>query len=158
MNKALFLDRDGVLNFGKKGSGYTYLVNDFILLKHSIPVLKKYQNSGYLLIVITNQGGIAKGVYSKEDTENVHKEMRRQFLSYGVKIDDIYFCPHHNNIENCLCRKPKSIMLEKAIARYDIDVSKSIMVGDSSTDVEVAEKVGVKGILIKENDYLSNYI
>ena len=158
MNKALFLDRDGVLNFGIKGSGYTYLVEDFFLLEHSIPTLKKYQSKGYLLIVITNQGGISKGIYNKKDVENIHSEMIQTFLKNGVQIDDIYFCPHHNKIENCLCRKPKSIMLEKAIAKYDIDVTNSFMVGDSITDIQAAENVGLKGILINENEPLSNYI
>jgi len=84
--------------------------------------------------------------------------MIQKFLKHGVKIDDIYFCPHHDKVENCLCRKPKSIMLEKAIAKYNIDVTKSLMVGDSITDIQAAKNVGIEGVLINENEPLSNYI
>jgi len=158
MNKALFLDRDGVLNFGKKGSGYTYVIDDFKLLKHSIPTLRKYQKMGFLLIIITNQGGISKKIYTKKDVELVHSEMKKQLLEYGVTLKDIYFCPHHDKHSKCLCRKPNSLMLEKALARYNIDPLQSLMIGDSQTDMLAAKQLGIKGILIKENDNLSNYI
>lgn len=149
MSKALFLDRDGVLNLER--GDYTYSIEDFEVLPDVAEALQLAKNKGYLLIVISNQGGIAKGIFTQERVEVLHGMLIRELASSGVHFDEIYYCTHHNEVGKCICRKPNSGMLEKAIARFDIDVSQSIMIGDSPRDVAVAEKAGVQGVLIESN-------
>ncbi|MCF8459166.1 MAG: HAD family hydrolase [Flavobacteriales bacterium] len=149
MKKALFLDRDGVLN--RERGDYTYTVEDFEVLPDVANALKLAREKGYLLIIISNQGGIAKGIYNQERVEQLHDLMADKLAKSGVHFDEIYYCHHHNEVGKCLCRKPHSLMLEKAIARFDIDASQSVMIGDSQRDMDAAAKVGVKGFLIESN-------
>lgn len=146
MTKAIFLDRDGVIN---KEIGYVYRVEDFFLTGDIIESLKKLQDAGFIFIVVTNQSGIAKELYTHEDVELIHAYMLSLMKENGISIAEIYFCPHHSDVEPCICRKPDSGMLEKAIARFNIDSSKSFMIGDKERDIQAAEKAGVKGILIE---------
>jgi len=145
--KCIFLDRDGVLN--EERGEYTYKLNDFNILNGVPDALKMLKENGYLLIVITNQAGIAKGLYSAEDVMNCHNYLQGQTGSF---IDDIYYCPHHPITTQSLLRKPNSLMLEKAMAKWNIDPKASFMVGDSKRDIEAAERVGVKGILIGDKE------
>ena len=149
MRKALFLDRDGVLN--KERGDYTYSIEDFEVLQDVTDALKVAQDKGYLLIVISNQGGVAKGIFTQERVEVLHGMLTDELARADVKFDEVYYCTHHDHIGKCICRKPDSGMLEKAIARFDIDVSQSVMIGDSARDVAAAEKAGVQGILIESN-------
>jgi len=153
MNKAIFLDRDGVINI-ERGE-YTYLLYDFVLTEGLIDALKVFIDKGYLLIVITNQGGVAKDLYSIYDVENIHNFLKSTLEKEGIKLTEIYYCPHHPDFEKCLCRKPGSLMLEKAIARFDIDASKSYFIGDTERDVEAGKASGVKTIKIEPNSGLS---
>jgi len=146
MTKCIFLDRDGVIN---KEIGYVFRVEDFVLTDAIIPSLKKLQDAGFIFIVITNQSGIAKELYTDEDAAKVHKHLLSLMKENGITISEIYYCTHHPDVEPCICRKPDSGMLEKAIARFNINVSKSFMIGDKERDVQAAEKAGVKGILIE---------
>jgi D-glycero-D-manno-heptose 1,7-bisphosphate phosphatase len=147
MNKAVFLDRDGVLN--KELGDYVCKLEDFCVLDHNFPALKELQKRGYLLIVITNQGGLAKGWYSAETLEQMHDHLRKTYADQGITITEAYYCKHHPQYNgNCLCRKPGSLMLEKAIARFQIDASRSYFIGDRERDVIAGEAAGVKGILI----------
>ncbi|MCD6366311.1 MAG: HAD family hydrolase, partial [Bacteroidales bacterium] len=149
MNKAVFLDRDGVIN--KEIGEYVFSIDKFVLNDDLIPGLKLLQENGFLLIVITNQGGIAKGLYTKDDVEKLHGQLLSHLSDEQITISEIYYCPHHSDVEKCLCRKPNSLMLEKAAARFDIDISQSYMIGDSERDIEAAEKIGIKGIKIQPN-------
>lgn len=149
MTKALFLDRDGVVNF-ERGE-YTYRSDDFIINNGLMDLLLHFQSAGYLIIIISNQGGISKGIFKKEDVEILHQKFLKECVKLKIKITDFLYCPHYPDIENCLCRKPKSLMVEKVIAKYEIKASDSLMIGDSERDIECAESVGVKGILIKSN-------
>lgn len=147
MNKAVFLDRDGVLN--KELGDYVCRVEDFKVLEHNFKVLKELQNRGYLLIVITNQGGLAKGWYSVDELNKMHNHLKKEYEANGILISEIYYCNHHPQYNgNCLCRKPGSLMLEKAVARFGIDASQSYFIGDRERDVLAGEAAGVKGILI----------
>ena len=146
MTKAIFLDRDGVIN---KEIGYVYRVEDFILTDDIIPSLKKLQEAGFIFIVVTNQSGIAKELYTHEDVAKVHAHMLKLLTENGIKISEIYYCPHHSDVEPCICRKPDSGMFEKAIARFNIDISKSFLIGDKERDIQAGEKAGVKSILIE---------
>ncbi len=145
--KAIFLDRDGVLNH--ELNDYICRVEDFEVLTYQIPPLKRFYDEGYLLIVITNQGGIALKRYSEEDLATMHGILFDAFEKQGAKISHAYYCPHHPTVNGpCACRKPLSGMLLEAIAAYDIDPKLSVMIGDKPRDVEAANGAGVKGILI----------
>ena len=109
------------------------------------------KDAGFIVIVISNQGGIAKGLYTEADVNAMHKKLRDYLIEYGTDLDDFYFCPHHDSISKCLCRKPNSLMIEKAMAMYDINPAQSYMIGDGKRDIESAERAGVKGILIEPN-------
>ncbi len=155
MNKAVFLDRDGVINDGT--AYYTYTKEAFVVNPGVIEGLQKLQKAGYKFIVITNQSGVAKGVYSLDDVKTVHQYMIRQFVENGVVIDGLFVCPHHPSVADCNCRKPKTELFERAIRDFDIDVTKSYMIGDSERDIIAAEKVGVKGIKIERNENILPY-
>ncbi|UKT65462.1 D-glycero-alpha-D-manno-heptose-1,7-bisphosphate 7-phosphatase [Pedobacter mucosus] len=151
MNKAIFLDRDGVLNH--EINDYICRVEDFEILEYQIPVLKKLFDEGYLLIVITNQGGIALKRYTEEQLTTMHQSLQDSFKEQGAEIAHFYYCPHHPTVGGeCACRKPASGMLLDAIEKFDIDPALSIMIGDKLRDVEAANGAGVKGILIEPDE------
>lgn len=151
--KAIFLDRDGVLNHERHD--YICRVEDFEVLEYQIPPLKKFYDEGYLLIVITNQGGIALKRYTEEALAEMHQILFDTYSKQGIKFTDAYHCPHHPTVnEPCLCRKPGSGMLLDAIAKYDIDPALSVMIGDKPRDVEAANGAGVKGILIEPDEQI----
>jgi D-glycero-D-manno-heptose 1,7-bisphosphate phosphatase len=152
MHKAVFLDRDGVLN--KELDDYAWKVENFHILPDVVPALKKLQSKGYKLIVITNQGGITKGIYRFEDVETVHQYLRGELAKAGIHFEEIYYCPHHTLAGSCICRKPDSLMVEKAIARFHIDPAQSYFIGDKDRDIIAGKKAGVKGILIEQNSSL----
>ena len=153
MNKAIFLDRDGVIN-RKGGSYYIYRKEDFHLNEGLIAALNYFMLKGYLLVIITNQGGIAKGVYTEDHVKELHEYMTDLLRVHGVEIAGIYYCPHHPDVSKCECRKPGTLLFERAIKDFNIDPGKSYMIGDSEVDIEAAEKMGIKGILIPENGNL----
>ncbi len=156
-NKAVFLDRDGVLN--KELGDYVCRAEDFEVLEHNFKPLKILQNRGYMLIVITNQGGLAKGWYTEEDLNAMHGKLRAAYLENGIELLEIYYCRHHPEYNGkCLCRKPGSLMLEKAAARFDIDVSKSFFIGDRERDVLAGEAAGISGILIDSDESISEIL
>lgn len=142
MNKCIFLDRDGVLN--KEIGDYVYRTEDLIIPDGTAEALRYLKEAGYLLIVITNQAGIAKGLYTRNDVRKCHEYIQQQV---GHVLDDLYFCPHHPSYSTAsLLRKPDSLMLEKAIAKYQIDTSASWMIGDALRDVQAGKKAGVRTI------------
>lgn len=141
--KCVFLDRDGVLN--RERGDYTYKLDEFEVLPGVPEALKLLKQNGYLLIVVTNQAGIAKKLYKKEDVLACHSKLQ---ASCAAAIDDLYFAPGHPNFSESLSRKPDSLMLERAMAKYNIDPNQSWMVGDSLRDIEAAAKVGVKSVLV----------
>jgi D-glycero-D-manno-heptose 1,7-bisphosphate phosphatase len=157
MNKAVFFDRDGVIN-DPKGLYYVSRKEDFFLNDGILEVMAELQHQDYLLFVITNQGGVSRGKYSIEDVHDVHRYMEALLAEKGIYLTGIYFCPHHDRIENCLCRKPKPLLLEKAIAAYDIDPEKSWMVGDKETDSEAGKRAGLHTLMVQEDDDLRNIL
>ena len=149
MNKAIFLDRDGVIN--QEIGDYVYKIEDFKFNTGLFTALRLLKEYDYKLIVVTNQGGIAKGRYTHNEVNDLHNFMLEKFLEEGIKIDDVFFCPHHHTIAPCLCRKPNSLMIEKAIAKYHLDTSRSFLIGDNENDILAGEKAGIKGVLIESN-------
>jgi len=149
MNRAVFLDRDGVVNVER--GDYTYTIAVFTFTEGLFETLRRFQAAGYLLIVITNQGGIAKGRYTLQEFEALTEWMCSELEKEGIHIADVFFSPHHDEFGESLDRKPDSLMLERAIHRYKVDPSTSVMIGDSERDIFAAERAGVRGILITPN-------
>lgn len=155
--KAIFLDRDGVLN--EEIGDYVCRLEDFNILEHNFAPLLELQRSGYLLIIITNQGGLAKGWYAEEVLHQMHAHLRVTYLRHGIKLTEIYYCHHHPEFNgNCLCRKPGSILVEKALARFNINASKSYFIGDRQRDITAGEAAGVTGILINSNQSIADVL
>lgn len=146
MNKAIFLDRDGVLN--KDNPDYTYRVEDFKILDGVYEALKIWQQKQYKLIVISNQAGIGRNIYRHQNVEQIHSFMINKLLENGIHLTEIYYCPHHPESGNCICRKPDSLLLEKAIARFNINAAQSYFIGDRDRDVQAGEKAGVNAIKV----------
>lgn len=144
MNKCVFLDRDGVLNEDR--TDYVYRVEDFVIPDGVPEGLRALKEAGYLLIVITNQAGIAKGLYTRDDVMACYHYLQEQC---GHVIDAIYYSPHHPQYDTeSLTRKPGSLLLEKAIAKYDILPNESWMIGDAPRDMQAGKRVGVRTVRI----------
>lgn len=142
--KCVFLDRDGVLNTDEHY--YTFRTEDIFLMQGVGEALKKLKEAGYLLIVVTNQAGIAQNMYGPAEVKEVHRLIQEMS---GVTLDDLYYSPHHPQYSSrSLRRKPDSLMLEKAMAKHNIDPAQSWMIGDRLSDVQAGRKAGVKTIFI----------
>jgi D-glycero-D-manno-heptose 1,7-bisphosphate phosphatase len=146
---AVFLDRDGVIN--RERGEHTWRPEDFDVLPDVAEAVKLLRERGYLVIVVSNQSGIALGMYGKAEVEHLHRELDFLLRQHGTAVDAIYYCPHHPSQGACLCRKPGSLLLERAIARFGIDPARSVMIGDRERDVQAAEAVGVRGIQVASN-------
>lgn len=152
MQKAIFLDRDGVIN--EERGTYTHRWEDFRFVTGLFDSLRRFQESGYVLIVITNQGGVAKGIYTEEDVQLLHGKMLEVMKREGITITDIDYCPHHQDYQICDCRKPKPLMLIRMMERYNIDPKQSYFIGDSPRDIVAGEAAGVPSIKIEANSSL----
>ena len=153
--RAIFLDRDGTMNVSK---GFISNADDLELIPGTVEAIKAINKSGALAIVITNQPVIARGECSFEELHNIHNKLKTLLGEKGAFVDDIFYCPHHpdKGFEgevpelkfDCECRKPKTGMIDEAVKKYNIDLSKSYMVGDSTMDLELARNAGVKSVLV----------
>ena len=140
-HKALFLDRDGVIN---KEVNYLYKKEDFEFIDGIFELCRFYQDLGFVIVVVTNQSGIARGFYSEADFHVLTSWMNEEFAKQNIKIARVYYCPHHPDIDGiCRCRKPDSGMFLDAKQELDIDLENSVMVGDNERDIEAAEKAGI---------------
>lgn len=151
MNRALFLDRDGVINVDKN---YIYKIEDFQFFPGIFDLLKFFQSKGFLLIVITNQAGIGRGYYSETDFHRLTAWMLRQFESRGIRITKVYYAPSHPDYgigvykREDQFRKPNPGMILYAKEEFDIDLGRSILIGDQESDIEAGVKAGV-GLKVK---------
>lgn len=155
-NLAVFFDRDGVLNEDK---GYVYRKEDFIWIKGAKEALALAKSKGFLSIVITNQSGICRGYYDINEMHLLHLWMKQQALEYGAKIDDIYFCPYHSEgqvqqyiFPNHPDRKPNPGMIIRAAKDYNIDLTRSLLIGDQQSDIDAANNAGLRSILFDGSD------
>lgn len=145
-SKAIFLDRDGVINIDR---GYVSTPEQFEFVEGVFEACQHFQAQGFKLIVVTNQSGIARGYYTPQHFEKLTQWMRAQFFFHGVHITAVYHCPHHPTkgyapyVQDCQCRKPAPGMLLQAVNEYGIDPSHSIMVGDKWSDMQAAASAGV---------------
>jgi len=141
MQKALFLDRDGVINVEKD---YLYKIEDFEFIDGIFELCNCFEKLGFIIVVVTNQSGIARGYYSEDDFKNLSAWMKNQFLNNGIHIAEIYHCPHHEKISGeCSCRKPKPGMLLEAAKKFNIDLDNSIMIGDKERDIQAGLNAGL---------------
>ncbi len=141
--KALFLDRDGVINRNDK---YVHKIKDFYFMDGIMDIVDAARDKGYKILIVTNQGGIGYGYHTEEQFLDLMEWLHDKF-----DYDDFYYCPHHPE-EGCYCRKPEPGMLLKAANEWDIDVKKSIMIGDMETDMGAAKNAGIgKKILLQSN-------
>jgi D-glycero-D-manno-heptose 1,7-bisphosphate phosphatase len=147
MNQAVFLDRDGVLN--EELGDYVWTPERFRIVPGVPASLRRLKAAGYRLVVVTNQAGIAKGLYSRAEVEMCHSLLQQ---ACGHIIDALYFSENHPSVSESIFRKPDSGMLEKAIARFGIDPARSWIVGDRARDLEAGAKVGVRGILVGHSE------
>jgi D-glycero-D-manno-heptose 1,7-bisphosphate phosphatase len=146
MNKCIFLDRDGVLN--EERGDYAFLPQDFIV-PDSVPgAIRKIKEAGYLAIAVTNQAGLSKGLYSREQMHICHDILLEKTAHL---IDKIYYSPYHPSVSESLTRKPETLMIEKAQAKFNIDLSQSWLIGDRARDIECGQRMGMKTILITDN-------
>jgi len=150
MVKAVFIDRDGVIN-SDKGLYYIWREADFTINDGVPQGLALLQNSGFEIILISNQGGIGLGMYTRAQTEKLHEILIQTLCEDGISIREIYYCTHHPKMSKCLCRKPQNIMIEKAIARFNIDRTQSFLIGDSDRDIAAGNLSGLKSFQIKSN-------
>lgn len=149
MNKAAFFDRDGTINVN---TGHLFEPEKLRFVAGAPELIRTYRNQGFLIIVITNQSGIAKGYYTEEQMHSLHEYMNFKLQKeYGTHIDHFYFCPHHPDYSPpCECRKPKTGMLLKAIRDYRIDCSQSVLFGDKSSDIECGRRMGITSFYIQD--------
>jgi len=142
MQKALFLDRDGVINVEKD---YLYKIEDFEFIEGIFELIRHYKTQGYAIFVVTNQSGIARNYYNEEDFSRLTEWMVSAFYKQNITIQKVYHCPHHPTISGeCSCRKPNAGMLLQAKKEFDIDMQNSLMIGDKERDIEAALNAGLK--------------
>ena len=163
--RALFLDRDGVINID---SGYVHKKENFIFIKGIFEIVSYANQNGYLVIVITNQSGIARGLYTENDFHLISDWMKKEFNKKNCKVDDIFYSPYHPKHgkgkykKNSILRKPSPGMLIMAKEKYDLDMKSSILIGDKITDIKAGELAGVGKLLLygsnSVNYSLDNFI
>ncbi len=149
MNRAVFFDRDGVINM--ELGDYVWKPETFILCPRILENLLELKARGYLLAVITNQGGIAKGIYRHSDVQRTLNHMIGLCSEAGIEFVEVMYSPHHDTVGESISRKPDSLMFERILYKHNIDPSQSFMIGDKERDIIPAEKLGMKGFLIEKN-------
>jgi D-glycero-D-manno-heptose 1,7-bisphosphate phosphatase len=156
MRKALFLDRDGVINHDP--GDYTYSLDEFVILPTVMEALQLAVSKGFELVVVTNQAGISRGLYTKEEVDRIHAFFQSECKKNNVEILEFFYSIHHPDICNSLSRKPAGLWVERACAKYNFDKDASIMIGDRDRDVLCANAAGVRGIQMKQNGDLLEYV
>ena len=155
MTKAIFLDRDGVINQERKD--YVKKLDEFKILDKIADAINIIKSHGFLVIIITNQSAINRKLVSVETLNKIHEKLQSYLEKYDTSFDQVYFCPHMPS-ENCECRKPKPGLIIQAVTDFKIDLSQSYMIGNSETDLQAARNAGCNGILLKKNQTLLEVI
>ena len=145
----VFLDRDGTLNHD---SGYISSPDEFILFAGVVEAIARLNQAGGSVVLVTNQSGLARGLFTLPDLEAIHRKLEKTLKAGGAWLDGIFFCPHHPN-EACWCRKPNPGLLEQAEAKLGVHVSRSYVVGDKIIDMKLARNVGAVGVLVTTSSY-----
>lgn len=149
MKKALFLDRDGVINVDKH---YVYRIEDFEFVNGIFEICRKYRDDGYLIFVVTNQAGIARKIYSDAEFRLLTDYMIERFIFEGIFISKVYYCPHHPDFTGpCSCRKPNPGLFFKAAEEFGIDLGSSVIIGDKESDEQAGRNAGIGTCLYIQN-------
>jgi D-glycero-D-manno-heptose 1,7-bisphosphate phosphatase len=149
--KGLFLDRDGIVNIDKS---YVHKREDIEFVEGIFDLCSKASELGYKIFIVTNQAGIAKGMFKEEDVQKLHDWMSETFLIKGIKIHEFSFCPHHPDFTGeCNCRKPEPLMINNLAEKYEIDKSKSVMIGDKPSDTKAGKNAGIKTCILVKSRY-----
>ncbi len=149
---AVFLDRDGTVS---EEVGYVNHLGRFRLLPRTAEAIRRLNQSGLLAVLVTNQAGVARGYFREELVRQVHQRLQDLLAREGAHLDAIYYCPHHPRVgappyrQNCECRKPRPGMIRAATRDLDIDLQRSVMVGDKHSDIRFAHSVGLPGVLVR---------
>jgi D-glycero-D-manno-heptose 1,7-bisphosphate phosphatase len=157
--RAIFLDRDGVINIDH---GYVHKKENFEFVDSIFDFCKEASKLEYLIFVVTNQSGIGRGYYTEKEFLDLTHWMQECFIDKAIKIEKVYYCPHHKDAKlkkykkECFFRKPNPGMINQAIHEYDIDPDQSILIGDNITDVISGMKAGVKNIFLYNNEQSSS--
>ena len=150
--KVVFLDRDGVIN---EEVGYLHEIKDFKFIEGVMDSCNSFLSLGYQIIVVTNQSGIGRGLYKEEDFHILNQWMLDKFQQEGVRILDVFFCPHGPN-DDCYCRKPKPGLFLDAKEKYDVDMNISWMIGDKEADIEAANNAGISQTILVRSGHTIN--
>ena len=145
LGKGLFVDRDGVVN---REQGYVWQLTDFVLEPAFLELAQHASKLGYRIVVVTNQGGVGKGLYTEADVELLHQHLYATLADLGVPAPLVFSCPHHPSTSACLCRKPNTLLFERALHLYRLDPRKCWMLGDRARDVIPAKQLGMQTVLI----------
>ena len=157
LKPAAFLDRDGVINID---TGYVHRKEEFQWVEGAVETIKLLNEAGWLVFVVTNQSGIARGYYTEQDVRDLHVWLAEELAAHGAHIDSFQYCPHHPNgkiaayTADCDCRKPRAGMLQRCMSAWPVDVGASLMIGDRPTDMQAAAAAGVRGILFEGGNLL----
>jgi D-glycero-D-manno-heptose 1,7-bisphosphate phosphatase len=143
-SRAVFLDRDGTI---MEDANYVGKVDQVVLIPDAVQSLKRLQDAGYKLFVITNQSGVGRGYFTREAVESIHAHLNEHFQQAGVRLDRYYVCPHHPQ-DNCDCRKPKPKFLLDAAREYGLDLAHCFMMGDRVSDIQAGINAGTRSILV----------
>jgi D-glycero-D-manno-heptose 1,7-bisphosphate phosphatase len=155
LNKAIFLDRDGVLNYDR--DDYVKSVQELKIKPNIFSPIKRLKENGYILVVVTNQSAINKGLTTHENVKNIHITIQNFLKENSTYIDEFFYCPHRTD-ENCNCRKPKTGLLQKAILQFNIDIKSSWLIGDRDTDIQTANFIGCRAIKLDSEVDLSSAV
>ncbi len=151
MKRALFLDRDGIVNVDKR---HMYKIDDCEFVTGIFELCKKAAKNQYMILVVTNQAGIAKGYYDIEDANLLHEHIKNTFANEGITIEDIYVCPHHPEFTGpCSCRKPEPGMILQASKEHNLDLRNSIIIGDKISDADAGRNAGIETCLVLKGLY-----
>jgi D-glycero-D-manno-heptose 1,7-bisphosphate phosphatase len=145
LRPAVFLDRDGTIC---EEVGYLNHISRFRMFDFAAAAIRKLNEARVAVFVVTNQSGVGRGLFPESLVEQVHAEMKRQLAGVGARLEDIYYCPHRAD-DGCDCRKPKPGLLERAAREHQLDLRRSVIVGDRHADVELAHRVGGRSVLVE---------
>ena len=149
---AVFIDRDGTIN---EQQGYINHESRFVIFPFVAEAVKLLNDNGFLAIVVTNQSGIGRGYYPEDLVLELHDRLRDKLAEIGARLDNIYYCPHHPHAElkafreDCNCRKPRTGLIDLALKDFDIDMTRSYVVGDRYVDIDFAKRASLAGVLVK---------
>ena len=145
--KTIFLDRDGVINQNPPNWGYVRRWEEFAFIPNARKAIRELTENGYRIIVVTNQAGIGRGLFSEQDLRHIHDRMVTEIENTGGTIEAVYYCPHHPDA-GCECRKPRPGMLRRAAREHNIELANAYLIGDSTTDIEAGQRAGTAAFLV----------